>query len=89
METRLPLLEEPESADELSGSLPDRLTIVCYPSGTTVKQLGEVEKVLNFIVSGELKESNYRMIEDQQVKFKKPIQLLKAERYFWRRLSLF
>jgi CRP-like cAMP-binding protein len=53
-----------------------------YPSGITVKQLGEVEKVLYFVVSGELKESNYRMIEDQQVKFKKPIQMLKPDDIF-------
>jgi CRP-like cAMP-binding protein len=55
---------------------------VSYASGITVKQLGEVEKVLNFVVSGELKESNYRMIEDQQVKFKKPIQMLKPDDIF-------
>lgn len=56
--------------------------IIFYPAGTTVKQLGEIEKALNFIVSGELKESNYRMIEDQQVKFKKPIQILKPNDIF-------
>jgi hypothetical protein len=55
---------------------------VCHPPGLTVKQLGEVERALNFVVSGELKESNYRMIEDQQVKFKKPIQMLKANDVF-------
>ncbi len=55
---------------------------VCYPSGITVKQLGGVERALNFVVSGELKESNYRMIEDQQVKFKKPIQVLKPNDIF-------
>lgn len=54
----------------------------CYPTGITVKQLGEVERTLNFVVSGELKESNYRMIEDQQVKFKKPIQVLKPNDIF-------
>jgi CRP-like cAMP-binding protein len=52
------------------------------PPGITVKQLGEVEKALNFVVSGELKESNYRMIEDPQVKFKKPIQLLSSNDIF-------
>lgn len=55
---------------------------VCHPSGITVKQLGEVERVLNFVVSGELKESNYRMIEDHQVKFKKPILVLKPNDIF-------
>jgi hypothetical protein len=55
---------------------------VCYSPGITVKQLGEVEGALNFVVSGELKESNYRMIEDQQVKFKKPIQVLKPNDIF-------
>jgi len=55
---------------------------LAYPSGKTVKQLGEVERVLNFVVSGELKESNYRMIEDQQVKFKTPIQILKPNDIF-------
>lgn len=54
----------------------------CYQSGITVKELGEVEKVLNFVVVGELKESNYRMIEDQQVKFKKPFQVLKSNDIF-------
>lgn len=54
----------------------------CYQAGITVKELGEVEKVLNFVVSGELKESNYRMIEDQRVKFKKPFQVLKADDIF-------
>lgn len=54
----------------------------CYPSGSTLKQLGEVETELNFIVSGELKESNYRLIEDQQMVFKKPIQLLKPNDIF-------
>jgi CRP-like cAMP-binding protein len=55
---------------------------VCYPSGSTLKNLGEVETELNFIVSGELKESNYRMIEDQQMKFKKPIQILRPNDIF-------
>jgi CRP-like cAMP-binding protein len=55
---------------------------ICYPPEITVKQLGEVERVLNFVVAGELKESNYRMIEDQQVKFKKPIQMLKPNDIF-------
>jgi CRP-like cAMP-binding protein len=55
---------------------------VCYPSGSTLKQLGEVETELNFIVAGELRESNYRMIEDQQGKFKKPIQILKPNDIF-------
>lgn len=55
---------------------------VSYPPEITVKQLGEMELVLNFVVSGELKESNYRMIEDQQIKFKKPIQVLKANDIF-------
>lgn len=54
----------------------------CYPSGITLKQLGEVEGLLSFVVSGELKESNYRMVEDQQVKFKKPIQMLGANDIF-------
>ena len=54
----------------------------CYPSGSTLKQLGEVETELNFIVSGELKESNYRLIEDQQMVFKKPIQILKPNDIF-------
>jgi CRP-like cAMP-binding protein len=53
-----------------------------YNAGITVKQLGEVEKALNFVVSGELKESNYRMIEDQQVRFKKPFQILKPNDIF-------
>jgi len=54
----------------------------CYQAGITVKELGEVEKRLNFVVSGELKESNYRMIEDQQVKFKKPFQILRSNDIF-------
>lgn len=69
------------STDELS-DLCQCVENVCHPPGTTVKQLGEIERVLNFVVSGELKESNYRMIEDQQVKFKKPIQILKANDIF-------
>lgn len=69
------------SADEIS-DLYQIADNICYPSGITVKQLGEVEKVLSFVVSGELKESNYRMIEDQQVKFKKPIQMLKPNDIF-------
>lgn len=55
---------------------------VCHPTGITVKQLGEEERALNFVVTGELKEANYRMIEDQQVKFKKPIQVLKPNDIF-------
>jgi CRP-like cAMP-binding protein len=69
------------TADELL-DLYQNVENVCYPTGITVKQLGEVERALNFVVSGELKESNYRMIEDQQVKFKKPIQVLKPNDIF-------
>jgi CRP-like cAMP-binding protein len=69
------------TTDELS-DLCQCVENVYHPPGTTVKQLGELERILNFVVSGELKESNYRMIEDQQVKFKKPIQLLKANDIF-------
>jgi CRP-like cAMP-binding protein len=54
----------------------------CHPSGITVKQLGEIEKQLYFVVSGELKESNYRMVEDPQAKFKKPIQMLGSNDIF-------
>jgi CRP-like cAMP-binding protein len=69
------------STDEIS-DLYQIADNMCYPSGITVKQLGEVEKVLSFVVSGELKESNYRMIDDQKVKFKKPIQMLKPNDIF-------
>jgi CRP-like cAMP-binding protein len=54
----------------------------CHPPGITVKQLGEIEKQLYFVVSGELRESNYRMVEDPQAKFKKPIQMLGSNDIF-------
>jgi CRP-like cAMP-binding protein len=55
---------------------------LCYPAGATLKELGDAETSLHFVVSGELKESNYRMIQDRQMNFKKPIQLLKPNDIF-------
>jgi CRP-like cAMP-binding protein len=53
-----------------------------YPSGANLKQIGDEESALNFVVAGKLKESNYRMVEDQQTKFKKPINILKPNDIF-------
>ena len=55
-----------------------------FPANTIIKKPGEIEDALFFVISGELKESFYRLIDHREKYQKQPIRILRENDHFGR-----
>jgi len=55
---------------------------VVFPAKTIIKKAGEIEDALFFVISGELKESFYQLLEHREKHQKQPMRILRENDHF-------